>query len=133
MYRTSFDWLNSMNLLFLSRWLENLACALGILTPETIKCTESVVAAQKTREIEYLSEVEFVSSSQDVASILSAFNKINEKFGRTTVVTVKPAEESGSYYQHVFGNGRHCGMPKKDGEKLTYRWIFFLIYGFVCV
>lgn len=101
--------------------LENIACSLGVLTPQTIKCTESIAAAQKTREIEYLGEVEFVSSNQDVASILSGFNKINEKFGRTKVVTVRPASNSGSYHQHAYGGGKSCGMPKKDGDQLTYR------------
>lgn len=94
---------------------------MGVLTPDTIKCTESIVAAQKTREIEYLGEVEFVSASQDVLSILSAFNKINEKFGRNSAVTVKPPTQSGSYHQHVYGEGRACGMPKKDIDQLTYR------------
>lgn len=102
-------------------FLGTIACALGILTPETVKCTESIVAAQKTREIEYLGEVEFVSSNQDVASILSGFNKINEKFGRTKVVTVKPASNSGSYHQHAYGEGKSCGMPKKDTTQLTYK------------
>lgn len=97
------------------------ACALGILTPETIKCTETIVAAQKTREIEYLGEVEFVSTSQNVQSILSAFNKINDKFGRTNGATVKPPAQSGSYHNHLFGDGRPCGMPKKDDTQLTYR------------
>lgn len=94
---------------------------MGILTPDTIKCTEAIVAAQKTTAIEYLGEVEFVSTSQDVRSILSAFNKINEKFGRTNMVTVKPPAQSGSYHQHVYGEGRWCGMPKKDADQLTYR------------
>lgn len=98
-----------------------LACALGILTPEIIKCKESVAAAQKTREIEYLGEVEFVSSNQDVASILSGFNKINEKFGRQKVATGKPASNSGSYHQHMYGEGKTCGMPRKEGEQLTYK------------
>lgn len=97
------------------------ACALGILTPETIKCIETIAAAEKTREIEYLSEVEFVSPYQDVASILSGFNKINEKFGNQKGVTVKPPAQSGSYHQHTYGNGRPCGMPLKDDETLTYR------------
>lgn len=101
--------------------LKTLACALGILTPDTIKCTESIAAAEKTREIEYLSEVEFVSSYQDVASILSGFNKINDKFGRTKVVNVKPAAQSGSYHQHTYGNGKSCGMPKKEDDKLHYK------------
>lgn len=97
------------------------ACALGVLTPETIKCTESIVAAQKTREIEYLGEVEFVSSSQDVQSILRQFNKINEKHGRTNAVTVKPPAQSGSYHNHVYGEGKPCGMPYKDGDTLQFR------------
>lgn len=94
---------------------------MGILTPETIKCTELVAIAQKTREIEYLGEVDFVSSNQDVASILSGFNKINEKFGKTRVVTVKPSEHSGSYHQHSYGEGKTCGVPLKDDDVLTYR------------
>lgn len=79
------------------------------------------MAAQKTREIEYLGEVEFVGSNQDVASILSGFNKINEKFGRPRVATVKPASNSDSYHQHTYGDGKPCGMPKKDKEQLTYK------------
>lgn len=98
-----------------------IACALGILTPQTVQCTESIVASQKTREIEYLGEVEFVSSNQDVASILSGFSKINEKFGRQKGVTVKPPVISGSYYQHSFGQGKPCGMPKKDLETIYYK------------
>lgn len=94
---------------------------MGILTPETIKCTDSIAAAKKTREIEYLGEVEFVSSNQDVASILSGFNKINDKFGKTKMVTVKPDSNSGSYHQHTYGEGKSCGMPKKDGDQLTYK------------
>lgn len=101
--------------------VRNIACGLGTLTPQTVQCTESIVAAQKTREIEYLGEVDFVSSSQDVASILSGFSKINEKFGRPKGVTVKPPVNSGSYYQHSFGLGKPCGMPKKDAETLYYR------------
>lgn len=100
-----------------------LACALGILTPDTIKCTESIIAAQKTREIEYLGEVEFASTNKDVASILSGFNKINEKFGRSRVATVKPPSNSGSYHQHAYGDGKTCGLPKKDKglHILTYK------------
>lgn len=94
---------------------------MGILTPDTIKCKETVAAAQKTREIEYLGEVEFVSSNQDVASILSGFNKINEKFGRSRVATIKPASNSDSYHQHTYGEGRTCGVPKKENEQLTYK------------
>lgn len=94
---------------------------MGILTPKTIKCTESIAAAQKTREIEYLGEVEFVSSNQDVASILSGFNKINEKFGKSKVVTTMPSSSSVSYHQHSYGQGKGCGMPKKDGEFLIYK------------
>lgn len=94
---------------------------MGILTPDTIKCTESIAAAEKTREIEYLSEVEFVSPYQDVASILSGFNKINEKFGRPSLVTAKPPAQSGSYHQHTYGAGKHCGPPKKETTILTYK------------
>lgn len=94
---------------------------MGILTPKTIECTVSKVAAQKTREIEYLGEVDFVSSNQDVASILSGFNKINEKFGKSKMVTVKPPENSDSYYQHLYGNGKPCGMPKKEEDRLIYK------------
>lgn len=94
---------------------------MGILTPQTVQCTESMVAAQKTRDIEYLGEVDFISSNQDVASIISGFNKINEKFGKSKVVTVKPSVGSGSYYQHLYGNGKPCGMPKKEDDKLIYK------------
>lgn len=110
-----------MTLNFFFFQFEHLACALGILTPDTIKCTESIAAAEKTREIEYLGEVEFVSPYQDVASILSGFHKINEKFGRPSMVTVKPPAQSGSYHQHSYGTGKPCGNPKKDGDKIQYK------------
>lgn len=96
------------------------ACSLGILTPPTVQCTESIAAAQRTREIEYLGEVEFVSSNQDVASILSGFNKINEKYGKPTAITTKPSH-SGSYYQHLFGDGKPCGIPKKVEDTVIYK------------
>lgn len=92
---------------------------MGILTPDMVHCTESIAAAQRTREIEYLGEVEFISSNQDVASILSGFNKINDKFGKENSLTSKP--NSGSYYQHNFGGGKPCGMPKKIEDTLLYR------------
>lgn len=94
---------------------------MGILTPDTIKCTEAIAAAKKTREIEYLGEVEFVSSNQDVAGILSGFSKINEKFGRRKLGTADSALNSGSYHQHIYGEGKSCGIPKKDGDQLTYK------------
>lgn len=92
---------------------------MGVLTPDSVHCAQSIAAAQKTREIEYLGEVEFASSNQDVAGILSGFNKINEKFGKSNGLTSKP--NSGSYYQHSFGDGKPCGMPKKVEDTLLYR------------
>lgn len=99
--------------------MDYVACSLGILTPSTVQCTESIVAAQKTREIEYLGEVDFISSNQDVASILSGFNKINEKYGKKPGIPGKSI--GGSYYQHTFGDGKPCGMPKKVEESVIYR------------
>lgn len=80
------------------------------------------MAAQRTREIEYLGEVDFVSSNQDVASILSGFNKINDKFGKTSPLLGSKSENSGSYYQHSFGVGKPCGMPKKIEDTVLYRY-----------
>lgn len=94
---------------------------MGILTPPTIQCIESVAAFQKTREIEYLGEVEFVSSNQDVASILSGFNKINEKYGKPTAALTTKSSNSISYYQHTFGDGKPCGLPKKIEDAVIYR------------
>lgn len=102
---------------------------MGVLTPQSIQCTELIVAAQKTREIEYLGEVDFISSNQDVASILTGFNKINEKFGKPNAPLISKTGHSGSYYQHSFGVGKPCGLPKKYEEIIQYRYFnafFFL-------
>lgn len=82
---------------------------------------ETIVAAQQTRESEYLGEVEFVSSTQDVASILTGFKKMNDKYGKSNnVLAVKP-ENSGSYYQHSFGDGKACEMPKRVEDTILYK------------
>lgn len=93
---------------------------MGILTPQTIRCMESIAAAQRTREIEYLGEVDFVSSNQDVASILTGFNKINDKFGESKILANKPGN-SLSYYQHTFGDGKACETPKRIDDVILYK------------
>lgn len=76
----------------------------------------------RTREVEYLGEVEFVSSNQDVASVLSGFNKINEKFGQHNVIMANENNvNSGNYYQHNFGDGKPCSMPTRVEDALLYR------------
>lgn len=82
-------------------------------------------AAQKTRvqqENEYLGEIDFVSSNQDVASILSGFSRINDKFGHAnTISTSLSPENSGSYHQHNYGHGKPCDMPKKIDDTILYK------------
>lgn len=80
----------------------------------------------KVREVEYLGEVDFVSSNQDVASVLSGFNKINEKFGKYDQSHVEPTGNSGSYHQHNFGGGKPCGMPKKVEDTLVYKYDYLI-------
>lgn len=101
-------------------------CSLGVLTPQTVQCmpvkvpAAAAAAPPRTRDSEYLGEVDFVSSNQDVASILTGFSKINDKFGKSKAIKVK-AENSGSYYQHTFGEGKPCGMPKRVEETILYK------------
>lgn len=94
---------------------------MGVLTPQTVHCMETIQAAQRTREIEYLGEVEFVSSNQDVASILTGFKKMNEKYGKSKNILAQKPENSGSYYQHTFGDGKACGMPKRVDDTILYK------------
>lgn len=82
---------------------------------------ETIVAEQRAREIEYLGEVEFVSSNQDVASILSGFKKMNDKYGKAKNVLVPKTDNSGSYYQHTFGDGKACVMPKRVEDTILYK------------
>lgn len=93
------------------------------MSPQTIQCGSG---ARRSRE-EYLNEIEFVSSNQDVASILSGFNKINEQnWGNTLSTGTIP--NSGSYYQHIY-SGKPCEMPKKvDGAALLYRYTSFTYF-----
>lgn len=93
---------------------------MGILTPQTVHCAESIAAAKRTREVEYLGEVEFIGSNQDVASILTGFNKINEKFGKTKLLTSKLGH-SDSYYQHSFGEGKPCEVPERVEDAILYK------------
>ncbi|XP_031618739.1 uncharacterized protein LOC116337915 isoform X2 [Contarinia nasturtii] len=97
-------------------------CSLGNLTPQTVQCQPAQISAiaKKTRESEYLGEVDFFSSNQDVTSILTGFNKINEKFGKSKILNMK-TENSGSYYQHTFGEGKPCGMPTRVEETILYK------------
>lgn len=95
-----------------------LVCELGVLSPQTIQCG---TGARRSRE-EYLGEVEFVNSNQDVASILSSFSKINEQNGLTNTLSTGTVPNSGSYYQHNYGHGKPCGLPKKVDGALLYRY-----------
>lgn len=73
-------------------------------------------------DVGYLGEIEFASSNQDIASILSGFNKANDKFGHiSTTSTSSSSENSGSYYQHNYGNGKACGEPKKIDDAILYK------------
>lgn len=94
---------------------------MGVLTPKTVHCKETIVVAQRAREIEYLGEVEFISSNQDVASILTGFKKMNDKYGKSTNILTEKSEDSGSYYQHSFGEGKPCGMPKRIEDTILYK------------
>lgn len=97
-----------------------------MLQPHTLQCGMADAAAQKTRvqqETEYLGEIDFVSSNQDVASILSGFSRINDKFGNSNAVSITSSapENSGSYHQHNFGLGKPCDLPKKDEDTILYK------------
>lgn len=96
--------------------IDLLVCALGTLSPQTIQCGSG---ARKSRE-EYLGEVEFVSSSQDIAGLLSGFNKINANNG---IMNALPDDEvkHTSFAKHDFGHGKDCGLPKKDEDTLLYK------------
>lgn len=99
---------------------------MGVLSPSRIHCEPMHDSAPNVRtqprESEYLGEVDFLSSNQDVASILSSFNKINEKFGQHNVFASDANKANdGSYYQHNYGHGKPCGLPKKVDDALLYK------------
>lgn len=99
---------------------------MGVLSPSLIHCEPMHDSAPnlktQSRESEYLGEVDFVSSNQDVSSILTGFNKINEKFGQHNVFASDANKANdGSFYQHNYGHGKACGIPKKVDDALLYR------------
>lgn len=101
--------------------LYSAVCALGTLSPQTIQCG---TGARRSRE-EYLGEVEFVSSNQDIAGLLTGFNKINANNGNMNTIeddTAEPAILSSAFVDHNFGDGKDCGLPKKiDDGSIVYK------------
>lgn len=100
-----------------------IVCALGALSPPTVQCGSEGTGIRRSRE-DYLGEVEFVSSNQDVAGILSGFNKINAANGAANGAanTIEPEPVIGSAFAtHDFGSGKPCGMPEKIDEALLYK------------
>lgn len=103
-----------------------LACTNGILEPHSLQCGMADTAAPKPQdnEIGYLGEIEFVSSNQDIAGILTGFNKANKGSGHISPLSASVGpENSDSYYQHNYGNGKACGAPKKIEETILYKYV----------
>lgn len=83
-----------------------IVCALGTLSPPSIHCG---TGARRSRE-EYLAEVEFVSTDQELNGLLNGYSqKINNNpnangFGRVN-----------------FETGKDCGSPARVDDALVYR------------
>lgn len=89
------------------------------MSPPNVQCGQEGSGVRRSRE-DYLGEVEFVSSNQDVAGILSGFNQINAANGAAN--TIEPESVIGSAFAtHDFGSGKPCGMPEKVDEALLYK------------
>lgn len=90
------------------------------MAPQTIQCG---TGARRSRE-EYLGEVEFVSSNQDIAGLLTGFSKINANNGNVNTIeedAAEPAVMSSAFATHDFGHGKDCGLPKKVEDTLLYK------------
>lgn len=97
------------------------ACTNGVLEPHSLQCGLADTPKIQDNEVGYLGEIEFVSSNQEIAGILSGFNKVNDRFGHGTLSASSASANSGSYYQHNFGSGKACGMPKKLDDTIIYK------------
>lgn len=90
------------------------------MAPQTIQCG---TGARRSRE-EYLGEVEFVSSNQDIVGLLTGFSKINANNGNVNTIeddAAEPAVMSSAFATHDFGHGKDCGLPKKVEDALLYK------------
>lgn len=105
------------------------ACTNGILEPTSLQCgmADTAVSKPQDNEIGYLGEIEFVSSHQDIAGILTGFNKANQGSGHISPLSTSvTAENSDSYYQHNYGHGKACGAPKKIEDTILYKYALLL-------
>ncbi|KAJ6649684.1 Locomotion-related protein Hikaru genki, partial [Pseudolycoriella hygida] len=82
-----------------------MVCALGSLSPKTIQCG---TGARRSRE-EYLSEVEFVNTREDINALINGFSS-NSKAVENSVQRVVNLE-----------TGRDCGTPRRVDDALVYR------------
>lgn len=80
-------------------------CALGNLSPKTIQCG---TGARRSRE-EYLSEVEFVNTREDINALISGLRK-GAKAVDNSVQRIVNLE-----------TGKDCGTPRRADEALVYR------------
>lgn len=80
-------------------------CALGNLSPKTIQCG---TGARRSRE-EYLSEVEFVSTREDMNAVISGLST-GAKTVDNTVHRIANLEA-----------GKDCGTPRRAEDALVYR------------
>lgn len=80
-------------------------CALGTLSPKTIQCG---TGARRSRE-EYLSEVEFVSTREDMNAVISGLNA-GAKAVDNSVQRIVNLEA-----------GKDCGTPRRADDALVYR------------
>lgn len=87
-------------------FLSLLVCALGNLSPKTIQCG---TGARKSRE-EYLSEVEFVSTREDMNAVINGLSS-GAKAADTSVQRIVNLEA-----------GKDCGTPRRADEAMVYRY-----------
>lgn len=88
-------------------------CALGALSPPSIQCG---TGARRSRE-EYLAEVEFVSTDQDLNGLFNGYGaKLNGNGGITVT-------GNGNGFNRVnFETGKDCGSPARVDDALVYKY-----------
>lgn len=78
---------------------------MGSLSPKSIQCGSG---ARRSRE-EYLSEVEFVSTREDINALISGLSN-----------GAKQAEKSAPRIVNL-ETGKDCGMPSRVDDALVYK------------
>lgn len=80
-------------------------CALGNLSPKTIQCG---TGARRSRE-EYLSEVEFVNTREDINALMNGLSN-----------GAKAVDNSAQRIVNL-ETGKDCGTPRRVDDALVYR------------